>query len=114
MTLTAATHRAIDAVGRIESAKVIAGVARLVRDVDLAPEQALDALVAALEPIVEGLRDEPTLAPHHLLPSVRGDLLAKLGRSDEAGAEFARAADMTRNALERRLLLERAALGSAP
>ena len=46
---------------------------------------------------------------YHLLPSVRGDLLAKLGRLDEARAEFERAAALTRNARERTLLLERAA-----
>ena len=46
---------------------------------------------------------------YHLLPSVRGDLLAKLGRADEARAEFERAASLTRNARERELLLDRAA-----
>ncbi|MEO5882902.1 MAG: RNA polymerase sigma factor [Caldimonas sp.] len=65
---------------------------------------------AGLE-IVDALRDEPTLARYHLLPTVRGDLLARLGRADEARAEFERAAGMTRNEAERRLLLERA--GSA-
>ena len=59
--------------------------------------------------IVDALRDEPTLACYHLLPSVRGDLLARLGRVDEARAEFERAAAMTRNERERQLLLERAA-----
>ena len=49
------------------------------------------------------------LASYHLLPSVRGDLLQKLGRLDEARAEFERAAAMTRNARERELLLNRAA-----
>ena len=63
--------------------------------------------------IVDALRDEPSLARYHLLPSVRGDLLAKLGRGDEARAEFARAAEMTRNARERELLLARAAAGDA-
>ena len=48
-------------------------------------------------------------ASYHLLPSVRGDLLAKLGRHDEARAEFERAAALTRNARERALLLGRAA-----
>jgi predicted RNA polymerase sigma factor len=48
------------------------------------------------------------LKTYHLLPSVRGDLLAKLGRYEEAGAEFERAAALTRNARERTLLLERA------
>jgi RNA polymerase sigma factor (sigma-70 family) len=66
---------------------------------------------AGLE-IVEPLRAEPTLQAYHLLPAVRGDLLAKLGRHAEARAEFERAASLTRNARERALLLERAA-GSA-
>jgi RNA polymerase sigma-70 factor (ECF subfamily) len=64
---------------------------------------------AGLE-IVDALVAEPSLVAYHLLPSVRGDLLAKLGRNDEAGAEFARAASLTRNARERELLLERAAV----
>jgi len=58
--------------------------------------------------IVDALRDEPMLARYHLLPTVRGDLLARLGRADEAREEFERAAAMTRNQAERRLLLERA------
>lgn len=62
---------------------------------------------AGLE-IVDALANEATLARYHWLPSVRGDLLAKLGRSAEARAEFERAAAMTRNARERELLLERA------
>ena len=63
---------------------------------------------AGLE-IVDALMSEPALAGYHLLPSVRADFLAKLGRSDEARAELERAASLTRNARERRLLLERAA-----
>jgi predicted RNA polymerase sigma factor len=59
--------------------------------------------------LVDALKDEPALERYHLLPSVRGDLLYKLGRMDEARAEFERAAGMTRNARERGLLLERAA-----
>jgi predicted RNA polymerase sigma factor len=58
-------------------------------------------------PIVDAIGAE--LASYHLLPSVRGDLLAKLGRTEEARAEFARAASLTRNARERTLLLSRAA-----
>lgn len=57
---------------------------------------------------VDALLDEPSLQGYHLLPSARGDLLAKLGRLDEARAEFERAAAMTRNERERRLLLDRA------
>jgi RNA polymerase sigma factor (sigma-70 family) len=63
---------------------------------------------AGLE-IVDTLISEPALKSYHLLPTVRGDLLAKLGRGDEARAEFERAATLTRNARERDLLLERAA-----
>jgi len=62
---------------------------------------------AGLE-IVDRLVGEPSLKTYHLLPSVRGDLLAKLGRRDEARGEFERAATLTRNARERELLLERA------
>ena len=63
---------------------------------------------AGLE-LVDELTAEPSLKSYHLLPSVRGDLLAKLGRNDEARAEFERAASLTRNLRERQLLLERAA-----
>ena len=63
---------------------------------------------AGLE-LVDALTAEPSLKSYHLLPSVRGDLLAKLGRFDEARAEFERAAALTQNARERTLLLERAA-----
>ena len=62
---------------------------------------------AGLE-IADALAAEPALAHYHWLPSVRGDLLAKLGRNEEARAEFERAADMTRNARERELLAARA------
>ena len=62
---------------------------------------------AGLE-LVDALTAEPSLAGYHLLPSVRGDLLSKLGRLDEARPEFERAASLTRNARERDLLLERA------
>jgi len=63
---------------------------------------------AAALTIVDTLHAEPRLASYHWLPSVRGDLLAKLGRGDEARTEFERAAAMTRNVRERELLLERA------
>ena len=62
---------------------------------------------AGLE-LVDALGSEPALARYHLLPSVRGDLLARLGRGDEARREFERAASLTRNARERDLLLARA------
>lgn len=58
---------------------------------------------------VDRLLDEPQLKAYHLLPSVRGDLLFKLGRFDEAREEFQRAAALTRNARERDLLIARAA-----
>jgi predicted RNA polymerase sigma factor len=63
--------------------------------------------------IVDALKEEPALKSYHLLPSVRGDLLYKLGRLDEARPEFERAASLTRNAREQSLLLERAASCSA-
>lgn len=63
---------------------------------------------AGLE-IVDALAKEPSLKAYHLLPSVRGDLLRRLGRFDEARAEFERAASLTRNGRERALLLDRAA-----
>jgi len=62
---------------------------------------------AGLE-LVDRLTSEPSLKTYHLLPSVRGDLLKKLGRIDEARTEFERAAALTRNARERKLLLDRA------
>lgn len=63
---------------------------------------------AGLE-LVDAIADEPSLRRYHLLPSVRGELLSRLGRHEEARAELERAAGMTRNARERDLLLARAA-----
>jgi len=60
-------------------------------------------------PLVDALLDEPKLANYHPLPSVRGDLLFRLGRYAEARAEFERAAGLTANARERELLVARAA-----
>ncbi|HEX4541983.1 MAG TPA: RNA polymerase sigma factor [Candidatus Acidoferrum sp.] len=71
---------------------------------------------AGLE-LVDALTSEASLKSYHLLPSVRGDFLKKLGRFDEARSEFQRAAELTRNARERELLLDRAracAASSAP
>jgi RNA polymerase sigma-70 factor (ECF subfamily) len=68
---------------------------------------------AGLE-LVDALNAEPSLKNYHLLPSVRGDLLTKLGRFGEARAEFEIAAGLTRNARERKLLLERARACEAP
>ncbi|MGN9779296.1 RNA polymerase sigma factor [Micromonospora sp. H33] len=67
-----------------------------------------DGPAAGLE-VARALADEPALAQYHLLPSVLGDLLAKLGRHDEARREFERAASLAGNARERALLLDRAA-----
>jgi predicted RNA polymerase sigma factor len=63
---------------------------------------------AGLE-LVDTLTADPALKDYHLLPTVRGDLLARLERHAEAATEFRRAATLTRNARERHLLLERAA-----
>jgi RNA polymerase sigma factor (sigma-70 family) len=68
---------------------------------------------AALE-LVDALTSEPSLQNYHLLPSVRGDLLRKLGRLEEARVEFERAAGLTRNARERDLLLDRARACAKP
>jgi predicted RNA polymerase sigma factor len=59
--------------------------------------------------ILDGLSGEPALKSYHLLPAARGDMLEKLGRGDEARAEFERAAAMTRNERERAVMLKRAA-----
>jgi predicted RNA polymerase sigma factor len=61
---------------------------------------------AGLE-LVDALVADGALAAYHLLPAVRGDLLAKLGRGTEARAEFLRAAELTRNERERDVLLAR-------
>ena len=68
---------------------------------------------AGLE-VVDSLVADPLLAGYYLLPSVRGDLLAKLGRFDEARADFERAASLTRNEREQQLLLERASTDATP
>jgi RNA polymerase sigma factor (sigma-70 family) len=68
---------------------------------------------AGLE-LVDALSSEPSLSAYHLLPSVRGDFLAKLGRLEEARAELERAAGLTRNTRERQLLLDRAAACAPP
>jgi RNA polymerase sigma factor (sigma-70 family) len=64
--------------------------------------------------LVDRLLDEPSMRGYHLMPSVRGDLLGKLGRLDEAREEFERAASLTRNARERELLLARARRQTGP
>jgi RNA polymerase sigma-70 factor (ECF subfamily) len=64
--------------------------------------------------LVDALRDESTLQNYHLLPTVRGDFLFKLGRLDEAAAEFIRAADLARNTREKTLLRKRAECAQPP
>jgi RNA polymerase sigma factor (sigma-70 family) len=64
--------------------------------------------------IIDGLMGDKLLKSYHLLPSVRGDFLAKLGRHDEARGEFERAAALTRNERERKLLLDRAKAQDLP
>jgi predicted RNA polymerase sigma factor len=135
---TADIHRTIDTVWRIESAKIIASLAHIVGEVGLAEELAQDALVIDLEKwpeavipdnpgawlmatakhraidpaagleIVDSLTAETSLKNYQHLPSVRGYLLAKLGRYDKARVEFERAAILTRNTRVRELLIESA------
>ena len=97
--------------------KAIAALYQLLAELSPSPVVELNRAVAlsmasgaaaGLE-IVDALTTEPSLKGYHLLPSVRGDLLATLGRLEEARQEFERAAALTRNARERKLLLERAA-----
>ncbi len=103
-------------------AQIVALYAELAR---LAPSPVVElnravALAMAFGPaagleLVDALTSEPSLENYHLLPSVRGDLLKKLGRMDEARAEFERAASLTRNTRERELLIGRArACGGGP
>ena len=111
MTTRSDTHRAIEGVWRIEPARLIAALARLAPSPVIELNRAV-ALAMAFGPeeglqLVDELVAEGSLAGYHLVPSVRGDLLAKLGRLDEARQDFERAAWLTRNARERRLLLER-------
>jgi RNA polymerase sigma factor (sigma-70 family) len=93
--------RSYDALLEVAPSPIVA----LNRAVAVAMASGPAAGLEALEP----LAGEPALAHYHLLPSVRGDLLKKLGRHEKARAEFERAAALTRNARERALLIERAA-----
>lgn len=94
----------IAALYELLAARLASPVVELNRAVALAmafgPQAGLD--------LIETLTAEPSLASYHFLPAVRGDLLEKLGRFDEAKGEFERAASLTRNARERELLLDRA------
>jgi RNA polymerase sigma factor (sigma-70 family) len=113
----AACHARATAAAETDWAEIASLYAELVR---LVPSPVVElnravAVAMAFGPqvglaIVDALTTEPALEGYHLLPSVRGDLLAKLGRRAEARAEFERAATLTRNARERELLLERARL----
>jgi predicted RNA polymerase sigma factor len=90
-------------------AELVALVPSPVVELNRAVAVAMAAGPAAGLEIADALVGEASLNGYHLLPAVRGDLLAKLGRAEEAAAEFERAASLTRNARERALLLDRAA-----
>ena len=131
-TLGRASGRASGRYGLQAAIAACHGRARRAEDTDWARIAALYAELAAVAPspvvelnravavamaegpaaglrIADRLRREPALKDYHLLPSVRGDLLFKLGRRDEARAEFERAAGLTRNLREQRLLRQRVA-----
>jgi RNA polymerase sigma-70 factor (ECF subfamily) len=111
----AASHARARTPEETDWAKIVALYAELARQ---APSPVVElnravALAMAFGPaagleLVDALTSEPSLENYHLLPSVRGDLLKKLGRMDEARAEFERAASLTRNTRERELLIGRA------
>jgi RNA polymerase sigma-70 factor, ECF subfamily len=111
----AACHARARTPGETDWAQIVALYAELAR---LTPSPVVElnravALAMAFGPaagleLVDALTSEPSLQNYHLLPSVRGDLLKKLGRMDEARAEFERAASLTRNTRERELLIGRA------
>ncbi|MFS8637107.1 MAG: RNA polymerase sigma factor [Gemmatimonadota bacterium] len=90
-----------DALARISPTPVVALNRAVAVGMAFGPEAGLEA--------VDAIRDAPALKNYHLLPAVRGDLLFKLGRTDEARAEFERAASLTMNEREKALMLQRAA-----
>ena len=90
-----------DALGRIVASPVVELNRAVAHGMAYGPAVGLE--------LVDALTAEPSLSSYHLLPGVRGDLLAKLGRFEEARVEFERAAALTRNVRERELFLERAA-----
>lgn len=110
-------YRTIEAVWRMESAGLIAALYDALARVAPSPVVEINRAVAlsmAFGPavgldLIDRLAAEPALRSYHLLPSVRGDFLIKLGRLDEARLELERAAALTRNERERQLLLQRAA-----
>ncbi|WP_409274619.1 RNA polymerase sigma factor [Neobacillus sp. SCS-31] len=89
-----------DALGQVSPSPVVELNRAVALSMAFGPEIALE--------VIEPLMNDATLKDYHLLPSVRGDLLAKLGRNAEAFAEFTRAASLTQNERERELLLKRA------
>jgi predicted RNA polymerase sigma factor len=88
-----------DALGQVSPSPIVELNRAVAVGMAFGPEEALA--------IVDELRTEPALKNYHLLPSVRGDLLEKLGRNEEARREFEKAASLTKNERERELLLER-------
>ena len=100
-TLQAAIAALYDALAQLTPSPVVELNRAVAHSMAFGPAEGLE--------LVDELTDEPALQQYHLLPSVRGDLLARLGRLEEARAEFERAASLTRNARERALLLQRAA-----
>jgi predicted RNA polymerase sigma factor len=89
-----------EALGQVQPSPIVELNRAVAVGMAFGPEAGL-ALLAEIE-------DEPALADHHLLHSVRGDLLEKAGRGEEAAVEFQRAAELTENERERELLLGRA------
>jgi len=117
----AACHARARAAGDTDWARIAALYAQLARlmpspivELNRAVAVGMASGPAAGLEIVDSLRSEPALQGYHLLPSVRGDLLFKLERREEARLEFERAADLTRNARERELLRARAAACGSP
>jgi predicted RNA polymerase sigma factor len=111
----AACHARARTAGETDWARIVALYGELARlmpspvvELNRAVAVSMASGPAAALDLVDALASEPVLKHYHLLPSVRGDLLVKLGRLDEARPEFERAASLTRNTRERELLLERA------
>ena len=117
----AATHARAHAAEETDWPRIVALYAELaavapspVVDLNRAVAVSMASGPAAGLALVEALRSEESLRHYHLLPSVRADLLFKLGRLEEAQKEFEQAASLTRNARERALLLRRAAACRRP
>ncbi len=117
----AATHARARTAEETDWARIAALYAELVTvapspvvDLNRAVAVSMASGPAAGLALVEALRSEQSLRHYHLLPSVRADLLFKLGRLEEAQTEFEQAASLTRNARERTLLLSRAAACRRP